>query len=207
MKTGRGGTGGFWIVKFPSSYYASLNLIHLNMNPMSNADRRHVFFELKRSEQKNTHGVNIIYVVQGADKWTFFCLFCLRLRERRLCCSVRKLSTQLNELHPSHCAGGRSWSPIKWRCDGGAASREKKLSDEQKPSSIRVKRKWVWMWCSPVLELRSASPLGTTCQIRSQKFPSDVCWGKRGLRWECELSPASLTAGSVCYGDEEEGRK
>lgn len=61
---------------------------------MSNADRRHVFFESKRPEQKNTHGVDVIYVVQGERQ--IFVLFCLFLRERRLCCSMRKLSTQLN---------------------------------------------------------------------------------------------------------------
>lgn len=145
----------------------------------------------------------------------FFVLFFLSSRERRLCCSMRKLSTQLNYILLTAQVGDlvldlASWSP--WR-DGATEelpmvrAPDKKLSDERKPPSISVKRIRVWMWRSPVLELRSASPVGSDCQIRSQKFPSDVCWGKRSLCWECELSPASPTAGSVCYGDEEEGRK
>lgn len=42
---------------------------------MSNADRRHVFFESQWPEQKNTHVVDVIHVVQGDRQMNFF-LFC-----------------------------------------------------------------------------------------------------------------------------------
>lgn len=76
------------------------------------------------------------------------------------------------------------------------------LSDERKPSSIR---RLIVTLSRPGAPL--CLPVGSDCQIRSQKFPSDVCWGKWSRPWECELSPASPTAGSVCYGDEGEGRE
>lgn len=46
--------------KFPSSYYAGLNLIHLNMNSMSKVDRHHMFFGLKWFQQKRKTHIELI---------------------------------------------------------------------------------------------------------------------------------------------------
>lgn len=40
------------LLELPFFIYAGLNLIHLNTNPMSMAERQHVFFELEWSRQK-----------------------------------------------------------------------------------------------------------------------------------------------------------
>lgn len=67
----RGGKRG----KLPSSYFPSLNLIHLNLKPMSNVDRHHMVFCIKmvQAEQKKPR-LHIIYVIQDTVKccWGFF---------------------------------------------------------------------------------------------------------------------------------------
>lgn len=140
---------------------------------MSKADRHHVFFESKWPEQKNTHGVDIIYVVWRSRQMNFS-LFCF-LQEGRLCCSARKLITHPNELHPSHCAGVRP----------GSASRGATTGSRPWQKAVR----WAQTLIDPSSEEMSLNvtlscpgaplclPVGRDCQIRSQEFPSDVCWG------------------------------
>lgn len=135
---------------------------------MSEAGRRHVFSESKRPEQKekNTHEVDIIYVVQLADKLTFCVLFLL-LRRAGIHYAVQ----------PIPFFSLRRWATWSER-RGGAADT---VLSWQKKAVI-----WAKTLMDPSEEDVSFSgpgavlclPVGNDSQIRSQKFPSDVCWGK-----------------------------
>lgn len=91
-------SGSTVLLEFPSSRYTGLNLIHLNMNSMSRADRQHMFFRLKWSKKnRKTRWSWHNLCIQGSVKCfvsllTLFCGLCYSNRgsflARDTCVSV-----------------------------------------------------------------------------------------------------------------------